>query len=188
MFKHFLNADTDVEEELDEDKRTICFFRVSYIDKESRRFVTSLSGLIAFRYNIKLYTIFATSKVGDYFQLKCRTSHALCSNVVYKFTCSCDANLSYVGRSTRHLGVRAREDLNLTDQHKNSAIKDHLMFCGVCCERCKAQLSADDFKILKKCRLKFDTKIQEALYIKKTHPKVNQQFYAHGASFLLNIF
>ena len=34
----------------------------------------------------------------------------------------------------------------------------------------------------------FDTKIQEALYIKKTHPKLNKQLYAHGASFLLNIF
>ena len=42
VFKHFLNADTDVKEKLDEDKRTICFFRVPYIDKESRRFVTSL--------------------------------------------------------------------------------------------------------------------------------------------------
>ena len=26
MFKHFLNADTDVEEKLDEDKRTNAFF------------------------------------------------------------------------------------------------------------------------------------------------------------------
>ena len=76
VFKHFLNAETDVEEKLDEDKRTICFFRVPYIDKESRRFVTSLSRLIASGHNIKLYTIFATSKVGDYLQLKCRTSHA----------------------------------------------------------------------------------------------------------------
>ena len=46
-------------------------------------------------------------------------------------------------------------------------MKDHLMFCDVCCEASKAQLSADDFKILKKCRSDFDTKIQEALYIKK---------------------
>ena len=78
VFKHFLNADTNVQEKLDENKRTICFFRVPYIDKESRRFVTSFSRLIASRRNIKLYTIFATSKVDDYFQLKCRTSHALC--------------------------------------------------------------------------------------------------------------
>ena len=142
---------------------------------------------MASRYNIKLYTIFTTSKVGDYFQLKCRTSHALCYNVVYKFTCSYDANLSYVGVSTLHLGVRAKEHLNEADQHKSSAIKDHLMFCNVCCEACKAQLSADNFKILKKCLSDFDTKIQEAFYIKKTHPKLNKQLYAHGASFLLNI-
>ena len=145
-------------------------FRVPYIDKESRRFVTSFSRLVASRYNIKLYTIFPASKVGDYFRLKCRTFHCLCSNVVYKFTSSCDANLSYVGMSTRHLGVRAREHLNLADQHKNSAIKDQLMFCDVCCEAFKAQFFTNNFEILKKCGSEFDTKIQKALYIKKTHP------------------
>ena len=50
-------------------------------------------------------------------------------------------NLSYVGMSTRHLGVKAREHLNLADQHKNSAIKDHLMFRDVCCETCKAAMT-----------------------------------------------
>ena len=63
MLKHFLNADTDVKEKLDEGKRTICFFRVPYIDKESRRFVISLSRLVASRYNIKLYTTFAASRL-----------------------------------------------------------------------------------------------------------------------------
>ena len=53
---------------------------------------------------------------------------------------------------------------------------------------CKAQFSTDNFKILKKCRLDFDTKIQEALYIKKTHSKLNKQLYGHNASFLLSIF
>ena len=144
--------------------------------KNSKRFVTSLSRLIASRYNIKLSTIFATS------------SHVLCSNVVYKFMCLYDANLSYVGMFTQHLGVRAREHLNLADQHKNSAIKDYLMFCDVCCESCKAQLSANNFKILKKCQSDFDIKIQEALCIKKTHAMFNKQLNAHGAFFLLNIF
>ena len=34
VLKHFLNADTDVKEKLDGDKRTICFFRVPYVDKK----------------------------------------------------------------------------------------------------------------------------------------------------------
>ena len=67
MLKHFVNADTDVKDKLDEDKCTICFFRVPYIDKESRHFVTSLSRLIASSNDIKLYTTFAAFKVGDYF-------------------------------------------------------------------------------------------------------------------------
>ena len=35
--------------------------------------------------------------------------------------------------STRHLGTRAGEHLNLDDSHK-SAIKDHLRFCRQCCD------------------------------------------------------
>ena len=36
--------------------------------------------------------------------------------------------------------------------------------------------------------LKQETKIQEALLIKKLNPKLNKQLYAKGASFLLSIF
>ena len=36
--------------------------------------------------------------------------------------------------------------------------------------------------------MQYETKIQEALLIKKLNPKVNKQLYAKGASFLLSIF
>ena len=48
--------------------------------------------------------------------------------------------------------------------------------------------SVESFKILKKCVTEYDTKIQEALLIKKRNPKLNKQLYAKGASFLLSIF
>ena len=38
------------------------------------------------------------------------------------------------------------------------------------------------------CVTEYDTKIQEALLIKKLNPKVNKQLYAKGVSFLLRIF
>ena len=41
------------------------------------------------------------------------------------------------------------------------------MFCDACCEAFKAQFFTDNFEILRKCRSEFDTKIQEALSIKK---------------------
>ena len=46
----------------------------------------------------------------------------------------------------------------------------------------------ESFKVLKKCVTKYDTKIQEALLIKKLNPKLNKQIYAKGASFSLSIF
>ena len=36
--------------------------------------------------------------------------------------------------------------------------------------------------------MQYETKIQEALLIKKLNPKVNKQLYAKGASSLLSIF
>ena len=46
----------------------------------------------------------------------------------------------------------------------------------------------ESFKIRKKCATEYDTKIQEALLIKKLNPKLNKQLYAKKASFLLSIF
>ena len=86
------------------------------------------------QFGIKLCVLFVTFKINRYFQLKSNTLHALRSNVVHQFTCSCDANLSYIDMSTRHSGKRAGEHLNLDDSHK-SAIKDHLRSCHQCCNR-----------------------------------------------------
>ena len=48
--------------------------------------------------------------------------------------------------------------------------------------------SVESFKVLKKYVNEYDTKIQEALLIKKLNPKLNNQVYAKGVSFLLSIF
>ena len=61
---------------------------------------------------------YATYKVGRFFQLKSATPITMSSNLVYQFLCSCGTNFSYVGMSSRHLGTRAREHLNLADIQK----------------------------------------------------------------------
>ena len=63
--------------------------------------------------------------------MKSITCLALCSNVVYKFACSCDMNLIYYGLSTRHLITRVREDLDFNSV-QTSAIKDHILSCDIC--------------------------------------------------------
>ena len=53
--------------------------------------------------------LYATTKVGHYFQLKSQTPLSLRSDVVCKFTCSRDVSTTYVGISSRHLSVKIKE-------------------------------------------------------------------------------
>ena len=93
-------------------------------------------------------------------------------------------NLSNVGINSRHLGTRAREHLNLADINTKSAIKDHLYDCDKCSS---VKHLVESFKLLKKCVTEYNTKIEEALLVKKLNSKLNKHLYAKGASFLLSI-
>ena len=124
--------------------------------------------------------IYKTFKPGTYFQLKSRTPLLLCSNVVFKFTCLCDSNLTYTGKSTRHLSTRVGEHLNVSSQHENSAIKLHILLCAVCFN---VRHDLNSFEVLKQCKSDFQAKIYEVLLIKKHRPSLNEQLYAHGSSF-----
>ena len=131
------------------------FHMLAYAGIHSKWFANRLFELIKRQSGIKLRVLFDTFKVNRYFQLKSKTPHhALSSNVVYQFTCSCDTNLSFIGMSMRHLGTRAGEHLNVDDSHK-SAIKDHLRSCRQCCN---GVCNVTSFKILRKCNIDYDTK------------------------------
>ena len=86
--------------------------------------------------------------------------------------------------SSRHLSTRARKHLDFNSQ-VSSAIKNHIMCCNVCSS---IKLKLNYFKIIKKCKLEFHTKIHEALFTKKHNLGLNCQLYANGSSFLLNVF
>ena len=86
--------------------------------------------------------------------------------------------------SSRHLSTRVREHFNLNSKQK-SLIKDHIAACNFCS---KTKIGIDSFKIIRKCRSDYDTKIHEALLMKKHSPGLNRQLYASGASFLLQVF
>ena len=130
-----------------------CFVKIPYVVIVSKWFANRLSELIKHQFGIKLRVFSLTFKTNPYFQLKSNTPHALSSNVVYQFTCSCDTNLSFIGMSMRHWWTRVVEHLNSDDSHK-SAIKDHLRSCyqcynGVC--------NVTSFKILRKYHTDYDT-------------------------------
>ena len=59
------------------------------------------------------------------------------------------------------------------------------MSCDICAN---TKFNVNSFKIIKKCNSSFETKIHEALLIKKHNPGLNRQLFANGSSFLLHIF
>ena len=156
---------------------------VPYLGEASIRFVKALCRLCLKQFDVRLLPLYRTNKVGQYFQIKSEMPLPLCSNVVYKLTCSCDTNLIYIGMSSRYLIARVKEHINLADSRK-SAIKDHILSCPTCSN---LQYNINSFTILRKCNTDYEAKIHEALLIKRHSPSLNKQCYANGASFLLNI-
>ena len=154
-----------------------------YYGKPSHQFAKHLTTLVRTKFHVDINVYYTTIKTGSYFQLKCSTPVTLISNVVYKFTCSCDTNISYIGMTTRHLGIRVREHLHSKTTH--SAVRDHINSCQTCAQN---NIDMNSFNIIRTCNSEYDTKIQEALLIKKHNPKLNTQLYAGGSSFLLNVF
>ena len=59
------------------------------------------------------------------------------------------------------------------------------MPCNICSNK---KTGLDLFKIIQKYRSECDTKIHEALLIKKHSPTLNRQLYAYVSSFLLQVF
>ena len=139
-----------------------------YFGKPFHQFAKKLSNFVKMKFDvdINVYYRYVTLKVGSYFQLKCVTPVELVSNVVYKFFCSCDTNrpMSYIGMTTRHLGTRIQEHFQ---PKRKSAIRDHIDDCQFCYQ---AKINIDNFKEIRTCNTKYNSKIQEALFIKNTIP------------------
>ena len=50
------------------------------------------------------------------------------------------------------------------------------------------KFNVNSFMITKKCNSNFETKIHEALLIKKHNSRLDRQLFANGSSFLFNTF
>ena len=106
------------------------FFSVPHVGKSSQLFTKQLSKLIANLTSVKLIPTNKTFKVGNYFNLKSRTPTPLVSNVVYRFSCPREADLTYIGKSARHLVTRAKEHWSLNSITRKSAVKEHILDCN----------------------------------------------------------
>ena len=132
--------------------------------------------------NIGIFPIFTTTKLSNSFSLKSRTPKEITTNVVYKFTCVCDASLAYIGKTKRHLCVRCLEHVDIEDKTP-SAIKDHIFTCETC-----RSASIDNFEILQKCKTDWDAKISEAFFIKTEVPQLNKNLFNTGSLYTLKIY
>ena len=150
----------------------------------THHFANRLSALIKNKYNLKISLSIKNFKSSQLFSFKSKTSMALCSNVVYKFSCSCDTNKTYIDMSFRYLITRVREHLNFKSL-QDCAIKDHILSCEKCSNN---RFDENNFVIIRKCKSEFCSKIHKALLMKKLSAKLNRQMFANGASYLLNIF
>ena len=94
FLQRFLTVDNDLSDRERSEIKPVVYLNVPFIGKESRRFVSRLAKFFHVKFDVKVSGIYKTFKTGTYFQLNLCTPLLLYSNVVYKFTCSCDSNLT----------------------------------------------------------------------------------------------
>ena len=94
-----------------------------------------------------------------------------------------DANISCIGMTTRHLGLRIQKHLH----HKTtkSAIRDHFEIY----QNCKVNnTDFNGFKVLCICNSEYATKIQEALLIKKKKKKNATHNSIDSSTLMVHLF
>ena len=146
------------------------FGKVSEIMKNRLR-------LLCNRYQLNAKVVFKPFKVANYFSLKSRCPKPLKSMVVYQFTCSVDQNISYIGRTKRHLLSRVKEHSCPTG---NSAVLEHIAVCNCSC-------TVDNFTILTTCCSALELSIMEALFIRDLKPSLNASLNNQGQSIFLKL-
>ena len=158
--------------------------RVPFYGPISVKFGNRLSRIISRKFDIDVKIVYSTFKVKNYFKLKCNTPFALLSNVVYRFDCVENAQVSYIGYTKRHLVIR-------TDEHtvpslaKKSHVHQHIKNCEACTN---GSVGLSHFQILHRHRDETDSKIGESFAIKKHQPVLNKQLFGKGSSILLNVW
>ena len=125
----------------------------------------------------KLKCVFQSGrKIGSFFCYKDRIPFNVRSLVVYKFTCG-DCNVTYIGKTKRHMKVRMNEHLGISlrtgkqlkfNSSNATAIRSH-------CETCHHSASYKDFSIIDTARNDFELLIKESIVIGKESPLLNKQ-------------
>ena len=119
--------------------------------------------------------VFTPFKIGSLFSLKDSLPLTHKSHVVYKFSCA-GCNASYIGETTRQLGVRANEHLE-TDT--KSSVFRHLHNQSL---PCKEVCDFSCFSILDSAQTQYQLRIKEGLYVAWNDPSLNKQVKCYKVS------
>ena len=122
----------------------------------------------------RLVTLFRSSRrFASFFRSKDHLSPLLCSNVIYKYTCS-SCNASYYGKTSRNLKIRCLERLGISKSGRrmsspsNSSIYDHISSLG-------RNGSVEDSEIISRNSNLLDLLFYESLLIIKDRPSLNSR-------------
>ena len=158
--------------------------RVPYHGKDSVKFAKKMISIVAEKFNVDLRVVYTTFKVKNYFRLKSATPFPLLSNVVYKYNCVANPQISYIGYTKRHMTTRVMEHTQ-SPHCKKSHVFAHINNCDKC-KQCKP--GVHDFHVLRKCVDETECRIAEALSIKRFRPAINKQLHDQGLSHILRIW
>ncbi len=150
----------------DDDKKDV-YLRIPFVGKPSTKFQRRMEYHLQGP-SLRLKTAFRTAKVGQHFSLKSRCSWLFSANVVYKFTCSKDSSITYIGETSRQLFERITDHRG---KDKNSAVLDHLYGCRQCQD---TENVANLFEIIRRCSTS-NLASTEALLISRHCPSLNTQ-------------
>ena len=155
------------------------FFKAPYFGKPSHKFQSRV-GRELLKYGLQTQAVYSTLKVSSYFSLKTKVSHLFNSNLVYKFTGSCDKDISYIGETRRQLCRRIQDHR----EGKSSAIFEHLQSCQTC-QNCGN--FTDSFTVLQKCS-SYNVLSVESLLIAKNRPSLNTQMGPSKGTISLTLY
>ena len=94
------------------------------------KFCWIVAKFIRNKFNVDISVFYRTLKTGSYFQLKSSNATASVFNVVHKFCCLRDADVSYIAMTSRHLVIRAQEHLSFNINKTTRA--RHISSCQCC--------------------------------------------------------
>ena len=184
IIKKFLNSHFNHENDEATNKakeQNFIVIKIPYYGKATLTLKRNINKLLRRFENTKVKICFTCRRLRSVLPIKEKSPIPLRSSVIYKFCCSRDPNVCYIGETGRQLVRRINEHMTT-----NSAVSSHLNVCNACPTNCDAL--TENFTIIYNAGDNFDRVIAEALLIKKLKPSLNTQCMSGKKTFCLQLF